>query len=64
MVTVKGKRCARCGKEFRESMVRRCHHPAVKRVYGEDICYYCCKACKYVVIHDIGITCSLTREKQ
>ena len=44
----KGVMCQKCRHIWRERAVRRCPHPAVRAVYGENICYWCCKGCKYM----------------
>lgn len=43
--------CARCGRRFGPLMIRECPNEAVKRILGDEICYYCCKKCKYHVKH-------------
>lgn len=42
-------RCAKCLHEYRPAAVRRCPHPTVQKVYGEQICVYCCGGCKYKI---------------
>ena len=39
--------CARCKRVFNNGMVLDCHHPVVQDVFGDHICFYCCKHCKY-----------------
>ena len=41
--------CNKCRHRFTESAVQHCPHPAVNRKYGDSICIYCCRGCKFVV---------------
>lgn len=43
--------CARCGRAFGGLMVGKCPNEAVRRALGENICYYCCKKCKFHIKH-------------
>ena len=45
--------CARCGREYGPMQIRHCHNEAVNRVLGENICYYCCKRCKFHTKHPL-----------
>lgn len=46
-MALKTRVCSRCGREWREDMLRACPHPKVQEVFGEYICWYCCKHCKH-----------------
>lgn len=39
--------CDKCGRNWYQSLVGTCHHPAVNKVYGENVCLYCCKKCRF-----------------
>ena len=39
--------CARCRRPFMEPTIRHCYNEAVNREMGEDICYFCCKRCRF-----------------
>ena len=39
--------CARCGYTFGDMQIAKCPNEAVNRLLGENICYYCCKKCKF-----------------
>ena len=39
--------CARCGRTFQDLTIRECHDPAVNRILGKYICFYCCKKCSH-----------------
>lgn len=54
--------CSKCGNEFHSCAVRKCPHPAVNRVYGENICHSCCLKCKHNKIEDIGQACTYKAE--
>lgn len=55
--------CSRCGREWRHGMVWACPHPKVQEVFGENICVYCCKRCRYSIPVDFcdGIKCGYTQ---
>ena len=42
-------RCSKCRLELADISVRKCPHPVVNRVFGPDICIYCCSKCKHKV---------------
>ena len=46
------KHCYKCRRNYYPSCVRECPHPAVRKVYGETICIYCCRGCKYKVTYE------------
>ena len=39
--------CGMCGKRYIQSAMRKCKHPAVVRRFGENICIYSCRRCKF-----------------
>lgn len=39
--------CDVCRREYGDMAVRHCPHPAVQRRYGESICVWCCKRCRW-----------------
>lgn len=39
--------CARCKRTYNEPQIRRCYNENVNRLLGDDICYYCCKRCRF-----------------
>lgn len=51
------KRCSHCKLDFLPGAVRACLHPAVNRVYGRQICYYCCRKCRWHEDTAAGIGC-------
>jgi len=55
--------CDKCHYEFDFGAVQECHHPAVNRVYGNHICIYCCKGCKYLYRspYSGGVGCNYNR---
>lgn len=51
-------KCDKCGREFYESCVTQCPHPAVNRRYGKHICMYHCKKCIYSKKVGIDLVCT------
>ena len=43
-------RCDKCGWERPPCSVANCKHPAVNRVFGKNICMYCCRKCKHHIL--------------
>ena len=58
------KTCSRCHRTFHDCAVRVCPHPAVNRVYGPNVCYYCCKHCKHCLDTTPGISCGYVDTRQ
>lgn len=52
-------KCSVCGKIYYNSCVRKCPHGAVNKVYGENVCLYCCRKCKHHIYEFIGEGCEL-----
>ena len=51
-------KCGKCHNEFYELQIRKCPHEAVNRQYGNYICVYCCKKCKFVQADGTGWICT------
>lgn len=62
-------RCNKCGREYPRCSVANCKHPAVNRVFGKNICMYCCRKCKHhiqltVKEHGLnGVQCGYDEER-
>ena len=39
--------CDKCKHEYTASSMRKCKHPAVVKRFGENICIYSCRRCKF-----------------
>ena len=61
-----GKTCARCGRIYGGLQVAVCPNEAVNHVYGKQICYYCCKRCKFHTKHPLcgAIGCNYLETKE
>ena len=53
MIKTGGKICARCKRKYGDLQVAVCPNEAVNRVFGEQICYYCCRRCKFHTKHPL-----------
>lgn len=58
------KECAHCHQMFNDGAVKKCPHPAVNRIYGDNICYRCCSKCKHVIINCGLYGCDLLTKKE
>lgn len=51
--------CSKCSRPYEDYSVRHCKHRAVNKAYGEYICVYCCRKCKYNEFEYGGQKCRL-----
>ena len=62
--------CDKCGEERPRCSIAKCPHPAVNRVFGENVCMYCCRKCKFhirltVKEHGLnGVQCGYGKEEK
>lgn len=54
--------CDHCKKQYHDFAVRKCPHPSVNRVFGENICRSCCIRCEHHIAYSVGIGCDLLAE--
>lgn len=63
-------RCDKCGRLLRPCTIANCKHPAVNKVFGEHICMYCCRKCKFHILLTIkehglgGVKCGYNEERK
>ena len=51
-------KCEKCTHEYGTGQIRKCPHPSVQKNYGEYICVYCCKKCKFSKAYGTGWICN------
>lgn len=54
--------CSRCGTKLHKCSVKKCKHPAIIQVLGEEICMYCCQKCEHNIFVDGGQECGFRLE--
>ena len=62
-------RCNKCGRLCAGNLIGTCKHPAVNSVFGNYICMYCCRGCKFHIQLTVetdglcGVKCGYNNER-
>lgn len=54
MAETKYPSCKKCHRPANPCGIRNCPHPAINKAYGEMICHYCCRKCKYHITYPLN----------